>query len=393
MSEVIVVLNAGSSSLKFSVYAVDHHQLKVSVRGQVEGVGTSPRFKARDPAGHIVAESTPEGGRSFGHREAFAFLLEWLRRHGQPGAKIIAVGHRVVHGGGDFTGPRLIDQDVMGRLDKFVPLAPLHQPHNLAAIKALMQLRPELPQVACFDTAFHQGRARVTERFALPDSMFHDGLRRWGFHGLSYESIVRSLRSISPELVAGRVIAAHLGSGVSLCAMQDGRSIDTTMSFSVLDGLPMGTRCGCLDPGAILFLLRDGWTFERIEELLYKKSGLLGISGISNDVRDLLASDAPLAAEALDYFVYRIVREIGSLTAALGGLDALVFTAGVGENSPDIRRRVCAGLEWLNVRIDQDANRRSAQCISPAGQSPSVWVVPTDEEGIIASQTLSVVQR
>ena len=393
MSEVIVVLNAGSSSLKFSVYAVDHQRLKLSVRGQIEGLGTSPRFKARDPEGHILVESSPEWGRSFGQREAFAFLLQWLRGHGQPGTQIIAVGHRVVHGGGEFVGPTLIDQSVMGRLDRFVPLAPLHQPHNLAAIKALMQLRPELPQVACFDTAFHHGRARVTERFALPDSMFHDGLRRWGFHGLSYESIVRSLRSISPGLAAGRVIAAHLGSGVSLCAMQDERSIDTTMSFSVLDGLPMGTRCGGLDPGAILFLLRGGWTFERIEELLYKKSGLLGISGISNDVRDLLASDAPLAAEALDYFVYRIVREIGSLTAALGGLDVLVFTAGVGENSPDIRRRVCAGLEWLNVRIDQDANRRSAQCISPTGQSPSVWVVPTDEEGIIASHTLSLVHR
>jgi acetate kinase len=218
-------------------------------------------------------------------------------------------------------------------------------------------------------------------------------LRRWGFHGLSYESIARRFRDIAPDAAAGRVIAAHLGSGASLCAMRDGRCVDTTMSFSVLDGVPMGTRCGAVDPGVILFLLRQGWTPERLEDLLYKKSGLLGISGVSTDVRDLLESDAPRAAEALDYFVYRIVREIGSLTAALGGLDALVFTAGVGENSAEIRRRVCAGLEWLNIRVDAEANRNNSQCISPAGQTPSAWVIPTDEEGVIAAHTLSLVHR
>jgi len=396
MREAITVLNAGSSSLKFSAFAVEDGRLSMIVRGQIEGLGTSPRFKAKDSRGQSFTRDLSAGGfaqREGLQHEAFDFLLRWLREHYEGGISVSGVGHRVVHGGADFSAPTLIDAGVLARLEKLVPLAPLHQPHNLAAVKALMELRPALPQVACFDTAFHRGRARVAERLGLPDSFFQNGLRRWGFHGLSYESIARRFREIAPDVAAGRVIAAHLGSGVSLCAMKDGRSVDTTMSFSVLDGVPMGTRCGSLDPGAILFLLREGWTYERIEELLYKKSGLLGISGISNDVRDLLASNDPRAAEALDYFVYRIVREIGSLTAALGGLDALIFTAGVGENSPVIRERVCAGLEWLNVGIDRDANRANAQCLSPPGQVPSVWVIPTDEEGVIASHTLAVVQR
>jgi len=379
--------------LKFSVYAVHDNQMKLAVRGQVEGLGTSPRFTARDPEGRSVAESWPKDAGSFGQREAFAFLMQWLREHGRGELKVIGVGHRVVHGGGEFVQPTLIEPDVLTRLDSFIPLAPLHQPHNLAAIKALLELRPHVPQVACFDTAFHHDRAQVTQRFGLPDSLFQRGVRRWGFHGLSYESIVRTFRQLAPDFADGRVIAAHLGSGASLCALRNGRSVETTMSFSVLDGLPMGTRCGALDPGVILFLLREGWTLERIEELLYKKSGLVGISGVSNDVRDLLGSREPGAADALEYFVYRIVREIGSLTAALGGLDALIFTAGVGENSPEIRRRVCAGLEWLNIRVDEDANRQNRQCISLAGQVRSVWVIPTNEEGVIASHTLSVVQR
>jgi acetate kinase len=390
MKQAIAVLNAGSSSLKFSVYAVEGRELSVIVRGLVEGIGSSPHFSAKDAAGKSLADTQPPGEK-FGQPEAFEFLVRWLLGHYQGVVNLIGVGHRVVHGGAEFIQPTRIDLDVVGKLEKLIPLVPLHQPHNLAAIRAVMQLRPQLPQVACFDTAFHQGRAKVTERFGLPDAMFQAGLRRWGFHGLSFESIVASFRRIAGQTASGRVVAAHLGSGASLCAMKDGRCVDMTMSFSVLDGLPMGTRCGALDPGVLLYLLREGWTADRLEDLLYKKSGLLGISGVSNDVRDLLASAEPLAAEAIDYFVYRITREIGSLTSALGGLDALIFTAGVGENSCLIRQRICDGLRWLNITSDSEANKQNRQCISPPGQSPSVWVLPTDEEGVIAAHTLAIV--
>jgi len=394
MNPAIVVLNAGSSSLKFSVYEVVNDNLKLVVKGQVEGIGTSPKFRAKDPTGNTLAQTaSPSTKGKFGQAEAFAYLLQWLLQHFQGAMKVIGVGHRVAHGGADFIEPTRIDPDTIARLEKLVPLVPLHQPSNLAAIKSVMRLRAELPQVACFDTAFHQGRARVTERLGLPDAMFREGLRRWGFHGLSYESIAKSFRQIAPDIAHGRVIAAHLGSGSSLCAMNNGRCVDTTMGFSALDGVPMGTRCGTLDPGVLLYLVRQGWTAERLEDLLYKKSGLLGISGVSNDVRDLLASTEALAAEALDYFVYRIQREIGSLTAALGGLDALIFTAGVGENSPIIRQRVCAGLAWLHIDLDADANRANQRCISPKDQTPSVWAIPTDEEGVIASHTFALIHR
>ena len=290
------------------------------------------------------------------------------------------------------SSPILINAEVTAALEKLIPLVPLHQPHNLAGVKAVAQLLPHLPQVACFDTAFHRNRPTVTERFGLPDEMFQRGLRRWGFHGLSYEFIARQFKLLAPETAAGRVIAAHLGSGASMCAMKDGRSFDTTMSFSALDGLPMGTRCGSLDPGVVLFMLQHR-SREEIENLLYKKSGLLGISGISNNVRELLASDSRSASEAIEFFVYRAIREIGSLTAGLGGLDALIFTAGVGENSPVIRRRICEGLAWLGIRIDPAANERNRRCISSADSSPSVWVIPTDEERVIAEHTLAVIRR
>jgi acetate kinase len=291
-----------------------------------------------------------------------------------------------------FAEPTLVDSAVVTKLEQLIPLVPLHQPHNLEAIRAVMRLWPDLPQVACFDTAFHRGRAQVTERFGLPDDLFRRGARRWGFHGLSYEYIAGRFRQIAPDLSGGRVVIAHLGSGASLCALRNGQSVDTTMSFSALDGLPMGTRCGTLDPGVILFLLREGWSVDSLEDLLYKRSGLLGISGVGSDVRALLASDSPLAAEAIEFFVYRTVREIGSLTAVLGGLDALVFTAGIGENSPLVRQQICQGLTWLGVRIDADANERGNVCISPEGCTPSVWVIPTDEEAVIASHTLAVVR-
>ncbi len=392
MSDAVVVLNAGSSSLKFSIYGVPDRALDLAARGQIEGLGTSPRFKAKDQQGKVLADVELQGSNNgFGHPEAFAHLAQWALDHYGGTLRAVAVGHRMAHGGLEFTKPTLINAEVVTRLEQLVPLVPLHQPHNLAAVNGVMQLRPDLAQVACFDTAFHRTKPRVADRFGLPDEMFQRGGRRWGFHGLSYESVAGRFRQIAPDVSAGRVIVAHLGSGASLCAMHDGRSVDTTMSFSALDGLPMGTRCGNLDPGVILFLLRQGWNVDQLEDLLYKKSGLLGISNVSNDVRVLLASDCPLAAEAIEYFVYRIVREIGSLTAALGGLDALVFTAGIGENSPVIRQQVCHGLAWLGITIEPDANQRGSTCISPQGQAPSVWMIPTDEEAVIASHTLSVV--
>ena len=393
MSDAIIVLNAGSSSLKFSIYAVAEQELNLVARGQIEGLGTSPRFKAKDQHGRALADAALDGSTSrFGHPEAFAHLAQWALEQYGGQLVAIAVGHRMAHGGLEFDRPTRIDAEVVTKLEQLVPLVPLHQPHNLAAVKGVMQLRPDLAQVACFDTAFHRTKPTVADRFGLPDEMFRRGARRWGFHGLSYESIAGQFRRVAPEVAGGRVIVAHLGSGASLCAMRNGLSVDTTMSFSALDGLPMGTRCGNLDPGVILFLLRQGWSLDRIEDLLYKKSGLLGISGVSNDVRVLLASNEPLAAEAIEFFVYRIVREIGSLTAALGGLDALVFTAGIGENSPVVRQRVCRGLAWLGIDIDRDANGRGGPCISPKRQSPSVWVIPTDEEAVIASHTLAVVR-
>jgi acetate kinase len=392
MSDAIIVVNAGSSSLKFSIYRVADRELDLAASGQIEGLGTSPHFKAKDAQGAVLADAKVESAAGrFGHSEGFAYLAQWLRSHYAGRLEPVAIGHRMVHGGLEFVEPTLINAEVLAALEKLIPLVPLHQPHNLAGVRAVTALRPDLPQVACFDTAFHRNRPTVTERFGLPDEMFRRGLRRWGFHGLSYEFIARQFKRLAPQSASGRVIAAHLGSGASMCAMKDGRSFDTTMSFSALDGLPMGTRCGSLDPGAVLLLLQH-MSREELQDLLYKKSGLLGISGVSNDVRELLASDNPLAAEAIDFFVYRAIREIGSLTAGLGGLDALIFTAGIGENSPVIRGRICEGLEWLGIRIDPGANERGLKRISPANASPSVWVIPTDEERVIAEHTLAVIR-
>jgi acetate kinase len=391
MNQAIIVLNAGSSSLKFCLYSVTKEQLQLEAGGQIEGLGTSPRFKAKDRQGSVLADvNLSASGEKVGHPEAFSHLAGWIREHFRGTLTPLAVGHRVVHGGLDFVEPTLIDAQVMAKLEQLVPLVPLHQPHNLAAIRGVMKLAPDIPQVACFDTAFHRGRASVSERFGLPDELFQKGLRRWGFHGLSYDSISSQFRRIAPALAAGRVIVAHLGSGASLCAIKNGRSVDTTMSFSALDGVPMGTRCGSLDPGVVLFLLQS-MTPAQIEGMLYKKSGLLGISGVSNDVRELLASDKALAAEAIDYFVYRVIREIGALAAVLNGLDALIFTAGIGENSPVIRDKVCRGLSSLGISISAEANKTGRGCISLDGMTPSVWVIPTDEEGVIAAQTLKTV--
>ena len=390
MSDAIIVLNGGSSSLKFSIHQITEQgeEPVVVARGQVEGLGGRPHFKVKDRTGAVLADEalTTANSARFGHPEAFAHFVHWARAELGGVLTPVAVGHRVVHGGLEFTGPTLLNDDIIAKLERLVPLAPLHQPYNLAAVRAVSSLRPDLPQVACFDTAFHRGRTAATERFGLPDELFQAGVRRWGFHGLSYASIINQLREAAPDLAAGRIIVAHLGSGASMCAIRGGRSVDTTMGFSTLDGLPMGTRCGSLDPGVMLFLLQSRSRSE-VETLLYRQAGLLGISGISNDVRELLASQSPRAAEALEFFVYRAVREIGSLTAALGGLDALIFTAGIGENSPVIRHRICRALGWLGVAIDQAANQRGRGCISPAGRSPSVWIIPADEERVIAAGT------
>jgi acetate kinase len=387
MANAILVLNAGSSSLKFSVF-LDGAPPEPVLRGQLEGLFTQPRFVVRDHAGGVAGEKQWASGTKLGHEGAIEFLFAWgrggvLREH-----RVVAAGHRVVHGGLKFTQPVLIDPDVLAALEALVPLAPLHQPHNLAAIRAILQRVPELPQVACFDTAFHCTQPPVAQAFALPQRYAEEGVLRYGFHGLSYEYIASVLPGIDARSAAGRTVVAHLGNGASMCAVKDGRSVATTMSFTAVDGLPMGTRCGALDPGVLLYLMdRHGMDARALEQLIYQESGLLGVSGISSDMRTLLASSDPRAAEALDLFVYRIGRELGSLTAALGGLDALVFTGGIGENAAKIRARVCRDAAWLGLEFDEAANDAGGPCISRVASRVSAWVVPTNEELMIAQHT------
>ena len=393
MNGLLVVLNAGSSSVKFSVFEPKLGDLRPIAKGQIEGIITDPHFVAKDASGAILVERGWEAvAADEAHGKAFEALGEWLREY-TAGTKLLAVGHRVVLGGPKYAASVLIDDTVLADLEALVPLMPLHQPHNLKPIRAITTKRPELPQIACFDTAFHHGHPEVADRFALPDELYQAGVRRYGFHGLSYEYIARRLEELAPEIAEGRVVVAHLGSGASLCAIKNGKSLDTTMGFSALDGLPMGTRCGRLDPGVLLYLIREKrMGLDAIENLLYKESGLLGISGISNDLRDLLESPDPRAAEAIDYFVYRIGQELGAMAATLGGLDALVFTAGIGENAPEIRRRVCRDAAWLGIELDVEANQTGRQRISRAGTRPSAWVIPTDEERMIALHTLRLVE-
>jgi acetate kinase len=394
VSNAIVVMNAGSSSVKFSIHRVrdqQHQQLDVAARGQIDGIGSAPKLKVKDASGELlVHENLSSAAKPFTHSEAFKHVTDWALNHFRDELHVIGVGHRIVHGGLEFAEPTIIDASVLAKLEQFVPLDPLHQPINLAGVRAVMELRADLPQVACFDTAFHRGRATVTERTGLPDEYFQRGVRRWGFHGLSYEYIAGRLRQLAPRVASGRVIVAHLGNGASMCAMHDGRSVDTTMGFSVLDGLPMGTRCGSLDPGALLYLLNE-MPADNLQDMLYQRSGLLGISGISSDMRALLESTEPRAAEAIEYFVYRAVREIGSLVAALGGLDALVFTAGIGENAAVIRRRICEEFAWLRIDISLEANERNDLRISRELTPPSVWVIPTNEEAVIAAHTVRAI--
>lgn len=394
MQEAILVLNAGSSSIKFSVFsgrARPDPQGLVCV-GEFAGIGHRVHFQAQDRhGGHLADVFLPSG---VSHEDAIAALFDWL---GQTFPKLtwIAAGHRVVHGGAQFTAPVRLDAQVLTALRALIALAPLHQPHNLAAIAALSAQNPTLPQIACFDTAFHHTQAAVAAAFALPRHLAADGIRRYGFHGLSYEYIASTLTQFLGSAGArGRVIVAHLGGGASLCAIQDGRSVATTMSFTALDGLPMGCRCGSLDPGVVLYLIEQkGMSAAQVSELLYHQSGLLGVSGISDDMRTLLASDAPSAAEAVALFVYRIGREIGSLAAAMGGVDALVFTAGIGEHAPEIRQRVCEAAAWLGVALDERANTAGGPRLTHPNSRVSAWMIPTDEDLMIARHTWDVLAQ
>jgi acetate kinase len=391
MDDYVVVLNAGSSSLKFSVYRRrDSKSWGLQSRGQVEGIGTSPRFSARDGSGERLADNPLDKTAVRDGHTALDAVAQWLRStYGK--ARVLGVGHRVVHGGPRFSGPTLITPQVLAELRQLIPLAPLHQPHNLAAIDAVSEQLPGVPQVACFDTSFHRGQPAVAELVPLPAEIRNGGVQRYGFHGLSYEYIASVLPEVAPEIAGGRVIVAHLGSGASLCAMRDRKSLDSTLGFTALDGLCMGTRPGALDPGVVLYLFQNlGLSAKDVETILYKRSGLLGISGTSNDMRDLLGSNQPAARLAVDYFVYRAAKEIGALTAALAGIDALVFTAGIGENSPEIRSRICDASAWLGIELDTNANGTKQQRISRAGSRVSAWVIPTNEELVIARHTGTV---
>jgi len=391
MDDYALVLNAGSSSLKFCVFQRPAGEIwRLEARGQIEGIGTSARLSVKDAESHSLADEKLEAIKD--GRDAIDVLATWLRsKYG--GARVLGAGHRVVHGGARFDAPTILNPQVVSELHKLVPLAPLHQPYNLAAIEAAIERMPSVPQVACFDTSFHRGQAAVAELIPLPRDLRKVGLQRYGFHGLSYEYIASVLPQVAPEIADGRVIVAHLGSGASLCALKNRKSVDSTLGFTALDGLCMGTRPGALDPGLVLYLFQNlGLSPKEVETILYKKSGLLGISEISNDMRDLLGRPEPEARLAVDYFVYRAAKEIGALTAVLGGLDALVFTAGIGENSPEIRQRICAASSWLGIELDAQANADRAERISTRNSKVSVWVVPTNEELMIARHTGALLQ-
>ena len=394
MNDAILVLNAGSSSIKFSVFAERRDGLTLVAGGQMASIHTEPKFVARDAAGKQLAEKRWPAQAKLGHEGALGHIVDWL--HATYGAdyRLAAVGHRVVHGGADYAAPVRVDAAVLAKLERYVPLAPLHQPHNLAPIRALLERSPELPQVACFDTAMHRSNPPVAQIFALPAELTEAGVRRYGFHGLSYEYIASVLPQIDPNAARGRTVVLHLGNGASMCALQGGRSVASTMGFTAVDGLPMGTRCGAIDPGVMLYLMDErGMDARALEKLVYQQSGLLGVSGVSSDMRVLLESAEPRAKLAVDLFVYRIGRELGSLAAALGGLDAIVFTAGIGENAPQIRERVCRQAAWLGVELDAQANAKHGPRISSASSRVAAWVIPTNEELMIARHTREVLSN
>lgn len=391
MSQAIVVFNAGSSSLKFSVFP--SRLGEPWLHGQIDGLGTHPHLQAHTPDGTVVLQRDWPG--ALGHDEALSYLLDAVQPLLQ-GHTLCAVGHRIVHGGSRYQAPVVVDDAVMTELQRLVPLAPLHEPHNLATVKALQRVAPGLPQVACFDTAFHASCPPVAQRFALPRELHEAGVRRYGFHGLSYEYIASQLTQVDAHAAQGRTVVMHLGNGASMCALQASRSVASSMGFTALDGLMMGTRCGSLDAGVLLWLMDErGMDARAIERLLYKESGLLGVSGgLSSDMRTLLASERVEAREAVALYVHRITRELGSLAAVLGGLDAIVFTAGIGEHATPIRAQVCAQAAWLGVRLDATANEAASALadgqslrISAADSAVAVWVIPTDEERMIAQHT------
>ena len=393
MIQGILVINAGSSSIKFSLFAVtEARSLELHSKGLIEGIGGKPYALAKGPDGSPIGERRWQDDEPTDFEFCFAELVRWLLQHLKD-VELAGVGHRVVHGGPELDRPVLLDSKTIESLEALIPLAPLHQPSNLSAAKKSLELTPDIPNVACFDTAFHRTQPRVAEAFGLPSAYYDSGVRRYGFHGMSYEYVATRLPDFAPELAGGKVVVAHLGNGASMCAMRDGKSVASTMGFTALDGLPMGTRCGTVDPGVLLYLMdQEGMGSEAISDLLYKQSGLLGMSGVSNDMRELKQSNDPKANEAIDYYVYRIGRELGSLVAALGGLDGFVFTAGIGENDADLREQVCKDATWLGVELDDDANRKGEARISTPNSKVSVWVIPTNEELMIANHTLNVIQ-
>jgi acetate kinase len=384
----IAVINSGSSSIKFAVFQAASPPMLV-LKGQIEGIGATPRAKLSDADCKLLVEENFQGA-GFDHAAATQAMMrlgsQWLK-----GRDISAVGHRVVHGGTEYSAPLLLTDEIIEKLARLMPLAPLHQPHNFAAIRAVRKSHPNLPQVACFDTAFHRSQPHLAQAFAIPRKYAQDGVRRYGFHGISYEHVSARFKAMAPELSDGRVIIAHLGNGASLCATLGGRSVASTMGFTAVDGLMMGTRCGALDPGVLIHLI-DHYALgaRELEDLIYRKSGLLGVSGISSDMRTLRASSDPAAKEAIDLFVYRIVREIGSLAAALGGLDALVFTGGIGENDAAIRAEVANACTWLGLRLDEAANSQAATRISAQESRVVAFVIPTNEELQIATRTFEI---
>lgn len=391
--DTILVVNAGSSSVKFRVFAVGERQsLRQLVSGQMDGIGVRPKLRATGASDEKLIERSYEASEVPDVATAMRTAGAWLQSEQK--LSFVAIGHRVVHGGPDYDRPILVNEKVLSDLDRYVSLAPLHQPNNLAPIRILLERFPKMPQVACFDTAFHRGHSAIADRYAIPESLYAEGVRRYGFHGLSYEYVAERLREISPSHAGGRVIVAHLGSGASMCAIRDGQSVESTMGFTALDGLPMGTRPGQLDPGVVLYLMSEkGMSAKAVQDFLYKECGLKGLSGVSNDVRELLGSGEPGAALALDYFVYRIGLHAGMLAAALGGIDGFVFTAGIGERSAEMRTRIAKKLAWLGCEIDEDANGKGEFLISCSAKGPGLYVVPTNEELMIAKHTLAVISQ
>jgi acetate kinase len=390
LSKVILTLNAGSSSLKFAAFALlnggEPNQL---ASGQIEGLGATPTGAVTTGSGEKTELSFESSLARVDHAAAVGAILGWLRKAGYD-SSVAGVGHRVVHGGPDLAEPILINGEVLAKLRRLIPLAPLHQPHNIAGIEAAMKAFPSIPQVACFDTAFHRSHPFVSDTFGLPRSYYDEGVRRYGFHGLSYEYINRTLKTVAPGIALGKVIIAHLGNGASMCAVKAGRSIASTMSFTALDGLAMGTRCGQIDPGVLLYLMTEkAMKADQISDLLYKDSGLKGMSGLSQDMRELEASDKPSASDAIAYFVARARRELGGLAAALDGADAIVFTAGIGEHAWRVRESILAGMEWMGVHLDREANRAGARIVGAEASPTIVYVIPTDEERMIAEHTVA----